>query len=124
VEQDDRLDQRELAMLWRLENAGRADRRAQLRGERFLSLFLQAGNGRSYIFRHGLDAANEELDVGDAELFMYERPQDAQIEYERMLATARRAGTLVDADSEEELGDPETQGPVLSETGIENERNT
>lgn len=124
MERDDRLDQRELAQLWTLENAGRADRRAQLEGERYLSLFLDVLGGKSYIFEHGSDAANQEVDVGDAELYRYERPDQARIAYGEMLREARMEGRLVDPDSMEEIGDPRVDGPLTTETGAENERNT
>ena len=124
MEQDDRLDQRELAQLWTLENAGRAERRAELAGERYLSLFLDVLGGRSYIFEHGSDAANEEVDVGDAELYRYERPDQARIAYGEMIREARNEGRLVDPDSMEDIGDPKVDGPLTTETGAENERNT
>lgn len=124
MEHDDRLDQRELSQLWTLENAGRAERRAELEGERYLSLFLDVLGGRSYIFEHGLAAANEEVDVGDAELYRYERADQARVAYGEMLREARREGRLVDADSMEDLGDPRVDGPLTTETGAENERNT
>lgn len=123
-EQDDRLDQRLLAQLWRLENAGEADRRAQLEEGQFLSLFLDADNGRSYIFRHADAEANEEIDVGrESEVFEYETARQAQIEFEQMLREAEAEGRLTDADTDEEIGDPATEGPVTNEVGAENERN-
>lgn len=124
VEHDDRLDQRELSQLWTLENDGRADRRAKLDGERFLSLFLDVLGGRSYIFEHGTDAANEEVDVGDAELYRYETARQAQIAYGEMLREARQEGRLVDTDSMEDIGDPAVDGPTTTDTGADNERNT
>lgn len=123
-EQDDRLDQRLLAQLWRLENAGEADRRAELEGGTFLSLFLDADNGRSYIFRHGDAEANEDIDVGrESEVFEYDAARQAEVEFDQMLREAQAEGRLVEADSEEEIGDPATQGPVTNEVGAENERN-
>ena len=124
MEHDDRLDQRELAQLWTLESAGRADQRAELEGERSLSLFLDVLGGRSYIFEHGSAAANEEVDVGDAELYRYDRPDQARIAYDEMLKEARMEGRLVDSDSMEDIGDPRVDGPLTTETGAENERNT
>lgn len=123
-EQDDRLDQRLLAQLWRMENADEADRRAQLGEGEFLSLFLDADNGRSYIFRHSDAEANEDLEVGrESEAFEYETAAQAQIEFEQMLREAEAEGRLTDADADEEIGDPATEGPVTNEVGAENERN-
>ena len=124
IENDDRLDQRELSQLWTLENDGRADRRAQLEGERYLSLFLDVLGGRSYIFEHGVDAANEEVSVGDAELYRYENARQAEVAYRQMVGEARAEGRLVDTDSMEDLGDPRVDGPTTNEVGVENERNT
>ena len=123
-EQDDRLDQRELAQLWHLENEGRADRRAELEGERFVSLFTDVLGGRSYVFEHGVEDATDDVSVGDAELERYETADQARVAYTERLREARREGRLVDPSSEEDLGDASFDGPVTTETGQENLRNT
>src|SRR5947207_1750270 len=125
MEMDDRLDQRTLAQLWELENNEQMERRVELTGERHLSLFLEKLGGRRYVFRHGSSQQNEGIAVGqDSEYWMYEPAEAATIEFERMLAAARRAGHLVESDDEDELGDPLTDGPVTNEIGQENISNT
>jgi hypothetical protein len=118
------FDQRTLAELWELESSGMQDRRVRLAGDQFLSLFLDKLDGRSYIFRHGLDESAEGVSVGDAEYWMYDTPEEARIEFGNLLAEARARNAVVDTDDLEELGDPEVDGPVTTEVGEENEANT
>ena len=122
-EQDDRLDQRELAQLWHLENAGRADRRAELEGERYVSLFVDVLDGRSYIFEHGIADASDDVSVGDAEFERYDTEDQARIAYADRLREAQAAGELVDRSSEDDLGDASVDGPLTTEIGAENLRN-
>ena len=82
--------------LLRLENEG-PDRRAELTGERFLSLIHDPERGRAYVLRHGLDET-EGAEVPEGTEFW---------EYDRM------TGELVDEDSTEDLGDTETDGAEL-----------
>jgi hypothetical protein len=125
MEMDDRLDQRTLARLWELENAEQMDRRVELTGQRFLSLFLAKLDGRSYIFRHSAEEQNEAISVGqDSEFWMYDTADAASLEFRRMVANARRAGTLVETDDTDDLGDPFTDGPLTNEVGAENLRNS
>lgn len=122
-EQDDRLDQRLLAQLWRLENDGDADRRVALTGDEYLSLFLDAGNGRSYILRHGSAEANEEVEVGrESEAYEFEARHHAETAFEEMVREAADEGRLVEDASQDDLGDPATDGPTTTETGRENLR--
>jgi hypothetical protein len=125
MEMDDRLDQRTLARLWELENSEQMDRRVELTGQRFLSLFLEKLDGRSYIFRHDAEEQNETVSVGeDSEFWMYDTADAAELEFRRMVANARRAGTLIETDDTDDLGDPFTDGPLTNEVGAENLRNT
>jgi hypothetical protein len=123
-EQDDRLDQRELAQLWHLENEGRADRRAELAGERFVSLFTDVLGGRSFVFEHGAEDATDDVSVGDAEFEEYENADQARIAFTDRLREAREEGALVDDSSEEDIGDAIVDGPLTTEVGTENLRNT
>jgi hypothetical protein len=123
-EHDDHLDQRELAQLWHLEAEDRADRRAELRGERYVSLFLDVLGGKSYVFEHGADDASDDLSVGDAEFERYDTADQARVAYAGRIREARRDGTLVDTDSEDDIGDAGVDGPTTSEVGRENLRNT
>ena len=116
-EHDDRLDQRLVSQLWELENADEADQRVELEGGEYVSLFLDADNGRSYIFRHGSRVdANEDVDVGsetEDEVYEFANSRNAQAAFDEM----------VDEESEgDELGDADTEGPVTTDTGVENER--
>jgi hypothetical protein len=122
-EQDDRLDQRELAQLWHLENAGRADRRAELAGERYVSLFVDVLGGKSYIFEHGVADAADDVSVGDAEFEEYDTEDQARVAYADRLREAQDAGELVDRSSEEDIGDASVDGPLTTEVGAENLRN-
>lgn len=122
-EHDDHLDQRELAQLWHLEAQDRADRRAELAGERYVSLFLDVLGGKSYVFEHGAGDASDDLSVGDAEFERYDTRQQARIAYADRIREAREAGELVDVDSEDDIGDASVDGPVASEVGQENLRN-
>jgi hypothetical protein len=122
-ERDDRLDQRELAQLWHLENEGRADRRAELEGERFVSLFTDVLGGRSFVFEHGAEDAADDVSVGDAEFEQYDTAEQARIAYGERIREAREQGTLVDDSSEEDLGDAIVDGPLTTEVGSENLRN-
>ena len=125
MEMDDRLDQRTLARLWELENSEQMDRRVELTGQRFLSLFLEKLDGRSYIFRHSAEEQNEGVSVGqDSEFWMYDTADAAELEFRRMVANARRAGTLIETDDTDDLGDPFTDVPLTNEVGAENLRNT
>jgi hypothetical protein len=125
MEMDDRLDQRTLARLWELENSEQMDRRVELTGQRFLSLFLEKLDGRSYIFRHSAEEQNETVSVGqDSEFWMYDTADAAGLEFRRMVGAARRAGTLIETDDTDDLGDPFTDGPLTNEVGAENLRNT
>lgn len=120
-ERDDRLDQRELALLWRLENEDRADERVELEGERVLSLFLEVLGGRSYLFEHGSDieAATEALNVGDAELERYETVAEARRAFATRVEELAQEQKIVDMDADENVGDA-SEGPVLTEAGEEN----
>ncbi|HEX6487377.1 MAG TPA: hypothetical protein VF137_00690 [Candidatus Dormibacteraeota bacterium] len=121
-ERDDRLDQRELAALWRLEGEDRADRRVELQDLRVLSLFLDVLDGRSYLFEHGSDpeAATEALNVGDAEFERYETAAEARTAFADRLRELQDDGQVVDTDADEDVGDVNSEGPILTETGEEN----
>jgi hypothetical protein len=108
-------DQQIATELWELENNEEADRRAEMTGGQFLSLFIDKLNDRSYVFRHGVDEAGG-LDLGDTELWEYETGDEAQRVYSEFVRQAASAGKLVDPDSDSEMGDFETAGPELRGT--------
>jgi hypothetical protein len=93
-----------------LENDGQAERRAELTGERFLSLISDPDTGRSYILKHGVDdTEGAEIPQG-TELYEYPTSDEAQRAYDQLLAESRQAGELVEEDSTEDIGDFESGG--------------
>ncbi len=93
-----------------LENDGEADRRAELTGERFLSLIEDPDTGRGYVLRHGVDETGGAEVPEGTEYWEYPRMDEAERVYDQLLAEARQSGELVEEDSEEDLGDSETAG--------------
>jgi hypothetical protein len=108
-------EQQIITQLWGLENDEEADRRAQLTGRQYLSLFMDKLNDRSYVFRHGIDETGG-LDVAEAEFWEYDTPDEAERVYNQLLRQAERTGRLVDPDSDNDMGDFETAGPELRGT--------
>jgi len=117
------FDQRTLAELWELENGQMQDQRVELSGDRFLSLFLDKLDGKSHVFEHGLDAATDAAEVGDAEYWVYDTAEQATLTFRQLVGEARAEGRLVEEDSLEELGDAELDGPETTEVGEENIEN-
>jgi hypothetical protein len=108
-------DQQIMTQLWELENSEEADRRAELTGGQFLSLFKEKLSDRSHVFRHGVDETGG-LDLGDAEFWEYDTGEEAERVFGQFLRQAERRGGLVDPDSDSEMGDFETAGPELRGT--------
>src|SRR5712692_8508925 len=52
---EDRSEEQIISRLFDLENDGQAAQRAELTGERFISLIQDPVNGLGYVFQHGLD---------------------------------------------------------------------
>jgi len=99
-----------MSRLLELENDGQAERRAQLSGERFLSLLNDPDTGRSYILRHGTDdTEGAEIPAG-TEFYEYASADLAQRAYDQLLEESRGAGELVEEDSTEDIGDFESSG--------------
>jgi hypothetical protein len=106
----ERSEEQIISRLLELENGGQAERRAELSGERFLSLIQDSDSGRAYILRHGVDdTEGAEIPEG-TELYEYPTSDSAQRAYDQLLKEARDAGELVDEESTEDLGDSETGG--------------
>src|SRR6266508_244905 len=95
-----------------LENDGQAERRAELTGERFLTLLHDPDNGRSYILRHGTDETEGAEIPPATEFYEYPTPA-AQRAYDQLLEESRQAGELVEEDSSEDIGDFETGGAEI-----------
>jgi hypothetical protein len=106
----DRSEEQIISRLLELENEGQSDRRAELTGERYLTLLHDPENGRSYILRHGTDdTEGAEIPQG-TEFYEYAQVDAAQQAYDRLLGEARQAGELVDDESTDDVGDFETSG--------------
>jgi len=109
----ERSEEQIIDRLFALENEGEADQRAELTGERFLSLIHDPDSGRAYVFQHGLDDTEGTEVPEGTEFWEYGTAEQAERAYERLLSEARRAGELVEEDSDEGLGDEEVDGAEL-----------
>ncbi len=99
-----------ISRLFELENGGQAERRAELSGERFLSLIHDPDTGRAYVFSHGTDATEGAEVPEGTEFWDYPTPDEAARAYDQLLAESRQAGEVVEDDSDEGIGDSETDG--------------
>ena len=106
----ERSEEQVISRLLELENDGQAERRAQLSGERFLSLLNDPDTGRSYILRHGTDETEGAEIPQGTEFYEYPSADLAQRAYEQLLEESRGAGELVEEDSTDDIGDFESSG--------------
>ena len=106
----ERSEEQVMSRLLELENDGQAERRAQLSGERFLSLLNDPDTGRSYILRHGTDETEGAEIPAGTEFYEYPSADLAQRAYEQLLEESRGAGELVEEDSTDDIGDFESSG--------------
>ncbi len=109
----ERSEEQIISRLVELENDEQSERRAELSGERFLSLLHDPDNGRSYVFRHGIDETEGAEIPPNTEFYEYSTADEAQRAYEQLLAEARRSGELVEEDTDENLGDFEGSGAEI-----------
>ncbi len=107
---EERSEEQVISRLFELENGGQAAQRAELTGERFLSLIQDPTSGRAYVFQHGLDETEGAEVPPGTEFWDYPTWDEAERAYSQLLDEDRRAGELVATDSEEGLGDSETAG--------------
>lgn len=107
---EERSEEQVISHLFDLENDGRAAQRAELTGERFLSLIQDPANGRGYVFQHGLDETEGAEVPPGTEFWEYPTWDEAERAYTQLLNEDRRTGELVETDSEEGLGDSDTDG--------------
>ena len=106
----ERSEEEIVSRLLELENDGQAERRAELTGERFLSLLHDPDTGGSYVLSHGTDdTEGAEIPAG-TEFYQYATPDEAQRAFDQLLEESRRAGELVEEDSTEDIGDFESGG--------------
>ena len=107
---EDRSEEQIISRLFDLENDGQAAQRAELTGERFISLIQDPVNGLGYVFQHGLDETEgAEVPVG-TEFWEYPTWDEAERAYAQLVAEDRQAGELVETDPEEGLGDSDADG--------------
>jgi hypothetical protein len=107
---EEKSEEQIITRLFELENGGQAARRAELSGERFLSLIQDPDTGKAYVFRHGLDETEGVEVPPDTELWEYQTFDEASRAFDQLLAESGQAGELVEDDSEEGIGDSETGG--------------
>jgi hypothetical protein len=107
---EERSEEQVISRLFDLENAGQATQRAELTGERFLSLIQDPVNGLGYVFQHGLDETEgAEVPLG-TEFWEYRTWDEAERAFAQLLDEDRQTGELVAVDSEEGLGDSDSSG--------------
>jgi hypothetical protein len=109
-EMQERSEEQVISRLFDLENDGRAAQRAELTGERFLSLIQDPENGRGYVFQHGLDETEGAEVPPGTEFWQYATWDEAERAFAQLLEEDRQAGELIETDSEEGIGDSDTGG--------------
>ncbi|HEX7264548.1 MAG TPA: hypothetical protein VF383_10270 [Candidatus Dormibacteraeota bacterium] len=107
---EERSEEQVISRLFDLENDGRAAQRAELTGERFLSLIQDPDSGLGYVFQHGLDETEGAEVPPGTEFWEYPTWDEAERAYAQLLKEDREAGELVETDSDEGLGDSDTSG--------------
>ena len=107
---EERSEEQVISRLFDLENGGQSAQRAELSGERFLSLIQDPDNGRGYVFQHGLDETEGAEVPPGTEFWEYPNLDEAQRAYAQLLDEDTQAGELVETDSEEGIGDSDTSG--------------
>jgi hypothetical protein len=105
---EERSEEQVITRLFDLENSGQAAQRAELTGERFLSLIQDPDNGIGYVFQHGLDETEGAEVPPGTEFWEYPTWDEAEQAYAQLLNEDRQAGELVTTDSEESLGDSDS----------------
>jgi hypothetical protein len=107
---EERSEEQVMSRLFDLETSGQAAQRAELSGERFLSLIQDPDNGRAYVFQHPLDETEGAEVPPGTEFWDYPTFDEAQRAYAQLLEEDRQAGEVVEVDSEEGIGDSEAGG--------------
>jgi hypothetical protein len=107
---EERSEEQVVSRLFDLENDGQAAQRAELTGERFLSLIQDPASGRAFVFQHPLDETEGAEVPEGTEFWEYPTLGEAERAYAQLLDEDRKAGELVETDSDEGLGDSETGG--------------
>ena len=107
---EERSEEQVITRLFDLENDGQATQRAELTGERFISLIQDPNSGQAYVFQHGLDETEGAEVPPGTEFWEYPTLDEAERAYSQLLEEDRKAGELVATDSEEGIGDSEAGG--------------
>jgi hypothetical protein len=107
---EERSEEQVMSRLFDLENDGQATQRAELTGERFISLIQDPNNGKAYVFQHGLDETEGAEVPPGTEFWEYPTVDEAERAYSQLLDEDRKAGEVVATDSDEGMGDSETGG--------------
>ncbi len=107
---EERSEEQVISRLFDLENDGQATQRAELTGERFISLIQDPKSGQSYVFQHGLDETEGAEVPPGTEFWEYPTMDEAERAYSQLLEEDRQAGELVATDTAEGIGDSETGG--------------
>jgi hypothetical protein len=107
---EERSEEQIITRLFELENEGQAAERAELTGQRFISLMQDPVTGRAYVFQHGLDETEGAEVPPGTEFWEYPTWDEAERAYNQLLEEDRQAGEVVATDSEEGLGDSSSDG--------------
>jgi hypothetical protein len=107
---EERSEEQVITRLFDLESDGQAAQRAELTGERFISLIQDPNSGRAYVFQHGLDETEGAEVPPGTEFWEYPTLDEAERAYTQLLEEDRQAGELVATDSEEGIGDSGSGG--------------
>lgn len=107
---EERSEEQIITRLFELENDGQAAERAELTGQRYISLIQDPVKGRAYVFQHGLDETEGAEVPPGTEFWEYPTWDEAERAYNQLLEEDSQAGELVATDSEEGLGDSSTDG--------------
>jgi hypothetical protein len=106
----ERSEEQILSRLFELESDGQAERRAELSGERYISLIQDPDSGRGFILQHGLDQTEGAQIPPGTEFWEYPSWPEAERAFDQLLAESGRVGELVEDDSTEGIGDFESGG--------------
>ena len=103
---EERSEEQVISRLFDLENEGQSAQRAELTGERFISLIQDPDSGFGYVLVHGLDATEGAEVPEGTEFYEYPNLEEAQRAYSQLLDEDRKAGEVVETDSDEGSGPP------------------
>ena len=92
----ERSEEQIISRLFELENAGSAERRAELSDERFLSLIHDPDRDRAYVFQHGTDETEGAEVPPGTEFWEYPTLDEATRAYDQLLAESGQAGEMID----------------------------